>query len=221
MARSKFASPTLAVRITEQDYEKAQKSKSGSCLIADSIRRENPGLTSVAVDMATIRVTDKKAGKRYVYLTPPWAQHTLLSFDQGWPKPVEQGIVKRAVKITAITKSKPQQKSREERRAELEEKVSSGEALTVGEKSALTKLRQHPDRPTTTGPSEVHVQRSGRAIVSGGRPPKVGKAHPNLLRGTDRHFGAKLSNPGDVFNEAVEAAVAERLGKSDSATAAS
>ena len=40
-----------------------------------------------------------------------------------------------------------------------------------------------------------------------------GEAHPNLLRGRDRHFGAKLADPGEAFREAVEAAVADRLAK--------
>ena len=39
-----------------------------------------------------------------------------------------------------------------------------------------------------------------------------GKPHPNLLRGRNRHFGAKLADPGQAFHDAVEAAVAERMG---------
>ena len=47
----------------------------------------------------------------------------------------------------------------------------------------------------------------------------LGEPHPNLLRGHDRHFGAKLANPGVVFEEAVAAEVAERLGQMESSAA--
>jgi len=78
---------------------------------------------------------------------------------------------------------------------------------------ALTRMRNPtptPERPTSVGPPEVHGSSRARPVVVGGRPLPHG-THPNLLRGRDRIFGAKLADPGLAFNEAVEAAVAERL----------
>jgi hypothetical protein len=212
MARTKKSSPTVNLAITEENWERAIQSASGGCLIADPIKEL--GYTGVSVDMATIRFTDPKEGKRYTYLTPNAGQHLLLSFDQGWPQPIYQLSIKRAVKIDAVTRS-PKDKAakeqhREERRAELEAKVEAGEALTSNEKATLTRVRNPqptPDRPSSRGPIEI----ADSGAVVGGAPLLQGKAHPNLLRGRNRHFGAKLSDPGEVFRQAVEAAVEERL----------
>ena len=152
MARSKHGSPALALRITATQHERAVKSASGGCLIADAIKEQYPELTKVTVDMATIRVSDRKAGMRYTYLTPPAAQHLLLSFDQGWPQPIEEVVVRRAVKVTPITRAKHGPSSttaaaarREVRKAELEAKAAAGEKLTRGEAIALGRLR-NPSR---------------------------------------------------------------------------
>ena len=84
--------------------------------------------------------------------------------------------------------------------------------LTKQEKSALVRLTNPvpaPERPTKRGPAQVSTRRP--LVVHGGEPVMVGPDHPNLLRGRNRHFGAKLSDPGEVFNAAVEAAVAAHL----------
>src|SRR5262245_59327758 len=97
MGRTKFNSPRLSVVLTAEAREHAIQSNSGGGLIADAIKQQYPEYTKVQVDMATIRITDVKAGRRYIYLTPPAAQHVLLSFDQGWPQPVESLSIQRAV----------------------------------------------------------------------------------------------------------------------------
>lgn len=214
MGRKKFTSPTLTVHITDEQRENAIKSQSGGCLIADAIKKQYPKFTGVTVDMATIRVTDREAGVRYTYLCPPAGQHLLLAFDQGWPSPVEQLVIRRAVKVAPITRVRSQTVDRETRLQTLETKEATGEPMTKGEKAALTRLRQLPSRPPVPGPAEVSA-RSG--VVHGGTPLPQGPPHPNLLRGRDRHFGAKLADPGDAFREAVDAAVAERLAEVESA----
>jgi hypothetical protein len=105
-----------------------------------------------------------------------------------------------------VIKDRNNAKKREERRAELEEKETSGEVLTRGEQIALTKLRQPLVRPHKRGPSEVKAD----GTVVGGHPLKL-STNPNLLRGRKRHFGAKIAKPGQVFENAVEEAVTKRL----------
>ena len=58
---------------------------------------------------------------------------------------------------------------------------------------------------------KVDKSRHKGPVVRGGEPLVQGKAHPNLLRGHDRHFGAKLSHPGDAFQQAVDQAVIQAL----------
>ena len=113
----------------------------------------------VSVDMATIRASDRKAGVRYVYLTPPAAQHLLLSFDQGWRQPTEEVIVKRAVKVyrsRAPRKKSPNEKIAARPGSLSWNTVEAGETLASKEKEMLTrakKLQRKPPkaRPTSKG----------------------------------------------------------------------
>jgi hypothetical protein len=214
MARNKFTSPTLALDITDANRQQAIESHSGGCLIADAIKRQYPHLTGITVDMATVRASDRAKGERYVYLTPPAAQHVLLAFDQGWRVPTESVVIKRAVQVTPIkARSRAVKATRQERLAELEALEAEGAPMTRQEKAALTRVRKVVDRPTTEGKPEVKVVDGGSnhgVVVRGGRPPVQGPAHPNLLRGRNRHFGAKLADPGKAFEEAVEKGIAAR-----------
>ena len=215
MARNKFTSPRLEVDITAEAWEHAKQGASGGCLIADAIKKAHPELSHVRVDMATIRATDSARGERYTYLTPATGQQVLLFFDQGWPQPDERRvIVQPAVKIDPVTSSKARTAEREARRVELEAKVEAGDELTKGEKNTLTKLRKRPGRPSTTGAPEVKNRRDGKATVRGGRPIVQGvnrEENPNLLRGVDRHFGARVAKPAEPFANAVELEVQRRL----------
>lgn len=207
MARGKFASPTLKLRITKDLWDDAVQASSGGCLLVEAIKRQYPHLTGISVDMATVRVSDPKKGLRFTYLTPENGQTLLLSYDQGWAQPDEQDVtLLRAVKVTKMQRHGARAQERAARLAELEEKEAAGVELTREEKTALTKLRKNPERATSDGPSEA----SSTGVVHG-RAPKQGPAHPNLLRGRRRVYGAKSARPAQVFEDAVEKAVEERL----------
>jgi hypothetical protein len=217
-AKATTGSPTLSLTISAEQYERAKQSDSGACLIADAIKSQYPNMSSVSVDMATIRCSDRKRGVRFTYLTPPEAQHLLLSFDQGWSNPTESVTIRRAVKINAITRTKGKDGTaatklrREERRAQLEARVADGDELTTSEKRALTQLRK-PYVPVERPASQPAPVVTGQSIptVVGGQPIPQGPAHPNLLRSRNRHFGARVAAPGVQWEQAVEQAVAERL----------
>jgi hypothetical protein len=51
--------------------------------------------------------------------------------------------------------------------------------------------------------------------VVGGAPPKKLPSNPNLLTGRNRHFGARLADPGMAFREAVAQRVAEEMGRQE------
>jgi len=207
MARRTKGSPRIKLEITEADRATAKASNSYGCLIADALKRA--GYLRPSVDMATTSLTDPVTGNRCTYLTPHSGQHLLLGLDQGWPI---EGVVeveyRRAVQITPVIRSRVRSNQRAERLAALEAKEQAG-TLTPPDKAALTKMRRNPgaaSRPTTTGRAEVKAN----GVVLGGQPRVKGPAHPNLLRGYNRIYGAKLADPGQAFTEAVEAAVRER-----------
>jgi hypothetical protein len=224
-ARNRGTSPHLALDITEDQWQRAIASSSGGCLIADAIKSQHPELSYVTVDMATIRVTDRSRGERYTYLTPGPAQHLLLSFDQGWSQATEQINLRSAVKIDRITSGPKKKATRQARKATLIAKRQAGESLTREEKASLTNMERSDElapqpRPSSKGPVvKVVGRREGNATVVGGAPLLQGTAHPNLLRGRDRHFGAKLADAGQAFKEAVEQAVAQHLAASEEARA--
>jgi hypothetical protein len=232
MADTKHSSPRLVLKITDEAYDRAVQSSSGGCLIADAIRNQYPRFTKIVVDMATVRVTDRKAGLRYTYLTPEPAQQSLLHFDQGWVKPFDEVRLKRAVKILPVRRARTGPASiagvaerRAARITELEAKEAAG-VLSRGEKIALTRSRNPkpaPERPTSNGAMDIKVVEGGSshgAVIFGGRALPQGTPHPNLLRSQNRHFGAKTARPGLAWEKAVaeaaeisaEAMIAERFG---------
>lgn len=71
------------IAVTAAVIEKAMKADSSHCMIADAIRAACPAYTNIAVDLQTIRVTDRAEKKRYIFFTPLKAQQELLRFDQG------------------------------------------------------------------------------------------------------------------------------------------
>jgi len=220
---SKFTSPRLELEITDEQWERAVRSDSGGCLIADAIKAQYPQLSRITVDMATIRASDQKRGLRFNYLTPADAQHCLLAFDQGWRNPIRRPIkVRRAVKVDPI-KAGPKAGAeraeyRKNRLADLTAREAAGETLTRPDKIALARYRRpmssSPKRPSSEGPPEIHDD----GTVYGGRRLPQGKPHPNLLRGRDRHFGAKLAEPGVAFREAVAEALKNELAQREAET---
>jgi hypothetical protein len=71
------------IAVEEGTIATASCKDSAHCMIADAIKKAMPHVSGVSVDLQTIRLSDRKAGKRYVYLTPSLCQVQLLRFDQG------------------------------------------------------------------------------------------------------------------------------------------
>ena len=71
------------IEVTAELVAEASRSDSSHCAIADAIRAAHPEYTNISVDLQSIRFSDRSAGKRYIYFTPPLCQQKLVSFDQG------------------------------------------------------------------------------------------------------------------------------------------
>jgi hypothetical protein len=73
------------IRVTKKDIADSVPKNSERCMIAQALLREIPDAKYISVDVATVRYSDLKTGRRHVYLTPPIAQRALLQFDKGKP----------------------------------------------------------------------------------------------------------------------------------------
>ena len=71
------------IRVTQTEIDEGVSRASQSCIVAEAIKHCIPEAKAVAVDLATIRFTDKTTGDRYIYQTPGPAQQTIIQFDQG------------------------------------------------------------------------------------------------------------------------------------------
>jgi hypothetical protein len=203
--------------------ERAIQSNRGNCLIATAIKEQYPQFTKVEVDASTIRFSDRERGERYTYLTPEDGSQFLHWYDWGLKPTTDRLVVTRAIHIAPILRTENGVRSiprvearRQQRIAALEAKEGEGRQLTPAERGALTRMRNPQParpRPKAAGPPEVKV-RAGRkgVVVRSGRPPGRGQAADvNLMRGRNRIWGAKTTKPGEVFERALEHAVAERL----------
>lgn len=81
--RRRPISPRVTVSIDETMIDNAIRRDSRHCMIAEAIQALLPGMTSVTVDVSTIRFSDPKKRLRYVYYTPPRAAWAIVHFDQG------------------------------------------------------------------------------------------------------------------------------------------
>jgi hypothetical protein len=87
--REKFApsvweSGRAEISVEQQHIDEALRANSSHCAIAMAIATAIPHAQRIAVDLQTIRWTDKKRGVRYVFLTPHVAQtEVIIPFDQG------------------------------------------------------------------------------------------------------------------------------------------
>jgi hypothetical protein len=75
--------PNFTVYVTDTMMEHARVRDSSHCMIAMGVRDAKPEMVSIAVDLQTIRFSDREKGYRYTYLTPRIAQKALIQFDQG------------------------------------------------------------------------------------------------------------------------------------------
>ena len=73
----------IRVNVTKELIEAAIPLDSSHCMIADAIKVAVPEARSVIVDLAAIRWTNPREGKRYIYFTPGSVQDVLLQFDNG------------------------------------------------------------------------------------------------------------------------------------------
>jgi hypothetical protein len=151
-------SATLKVSVTAPLIERATQRDSRHCMIAEAITAARPNFRNVIVDLATIRWTNPRTGKRYVALTPEPAAVALVAFDQG--REVKAfDLALRPIQVTNIKRTT-------ETRAE---------ARTAGRKS--------PAQNQKRAPRKISIDAKGQPTIEGGKPLPTGHLSNVALSG--------------------------------------
>ena len=77
--------PRYVVEVTKELFEAAKRRSSSHCMFAEALKKADPRLRSVAVDIQTIRATLPEKGERYTWLTPRKCQLAIIEYDDGEP----------------------------------------------------------------------------------------------------------------------------------------
>lgn len=71
------------ITVKAGNIDRGMKADSKHCMIADAVSQQVKGASFVSVDIQSIRFSNLKTGKRYIYLTPHVVQQAILQFDRG------------------------------------------------------------------------------------------------------------------------------------------
>jgi len=182
--------PRLDFVVTAEMIELALPRDSSHCMIAEGLKASLPHARAVAVDLAAIRYTDSRNGRRYIYLTPAPAQIALLSFDQGHkPEPFK-------VKGHAAQIIEPGGQGRGKTTAV---SASEGHPVSPSESPVSPSEKRKPPQPATLVPNPAG---GGTVPIKlGGAPPPLGplahgkgahKTNSKYRIGRRREFGLRV-----------------------------
>lgn len=196
-----------SVTVTEEVIAKSVQRDSSHCMIADAVRESIPDVIRVSVDLQTIRFTNRKTHKRYVYLTPRRAQVELIRFDQGL-EPEPFSMVLQRPQIIEIPRRSPNRDSKEQREAKAAEEIVSDEAaLAVADEEESTSIEEgavetvEAEKPKAGRPKGSKARNAAqikdanpnaRPYRTGGRTPPT--AVLSDTKGRIREFGLKQLN---------------------------
>lgn len=79
----KLGAPKLEVDVSQEHIDDAIRGISSHCMAKEAIKEGHPQFTHIAVDLQSIRITERAKGVRYIYLTPRKVQQAIVYFDQG------------------------------------------------------------------------------------------------------------------------------------------
>lgn len=149
----------FTISVTEQDIERAHRTDSYRCVVAQAIARSIPDAHNIDVDTQTVRFT--RQGERLWYLTPYAVQGYVIAFDAGDPiEPFDFTIqnprkARRTAVLTEEQREEKREADRARRRAKAREQRESGKAKSTAA-AAQTRVT------TGTGKTPPRVFRTKR-----------------------------------------------------------
>jgi hypothetical protein len=162
---TKLSYPSGDIQVTAEIIKNACQMNNRRCMIADAIRRQIPGATSIAVDLMTIRYSIPERGLRYIFSTPRKAQIALMHFDRGrCPVPFKFRL--HSGHIVSMLQDDKQRHNLGRRKATTKKLRNGGsETNTIGGKAPPKWLPPHP--------SHNGIRRFGLGGFTGGDGTEV------------------------------------------------
>jgi len=142
-----YKAPNLKADVSQEDIDNAIARDSAHCMSADTLKRTFPWAKHISVDLQTIKLTDKRDGNRYVYLTPYVVQQYIVRWDTGI-KP-EPFTIHLKSKDALVIPSQASEKKKEVNKRYIEKK-----RLQISDEGSVTRS------PTVT-------------VVGGSAPPSI------------------------------------------------
>lgn len=173
-------SPQVELTLTEEGIREAIYNDSSHCMWAEAVKKAFPRATRVSVDLATIRFTDPRKGLRYTYLTPRFAQQSLVDFDQGDDKEAYiEAYAGTSVRLRGgmVTLAKSRQDARKAARA--------GERTEQQRRSAISAAAKARAALNLKNQRMVLREKDGHV------PERVGGSTPPLGRGRRGFSGVR------------------------------
>lgn len=190
------------VQVDEERVQKAIARNSRHCFIAEAIKEALPNVTSILVDLQSIRFTVPEKRLRYVYLTPMRCCRALVDFDRGQKPEPFSFTLSRASTITRVASGAPNEKTPEARAArnkavnragnQIRDQIgATADAPYKPPAEYVNRVVEAMDDPTANlGPAIVVERQNGndasRPTFVGGLPPR----HAGNIQRT-RRFGLR------------------------------
>ena len=183
------------IEVTERDIERAHRSDSYKCVVAQAVARTIPDAVRVEVDLQTIRFTRVTTGERLLYLTPNIAAGYVVAFDAGDEiHPFEFRIGKPVKTVRRVKTEAGKQKEREATRKARARKAAGESvpavAMTPGADPALI----------AAAVKEEYEAAQHTITVKGGEvPPK-----PRTYKTGKRTYGGRILRVNKYLREQAE-----------------
>ena len=114
-------------------------------MIAEAIRHQIKGATTISVDLMTIRYSIPEKGTRYIFHTPRTAQIALMNFDAGKPLPPFEFLLKGGQAVSIVKRVRGQVHNFGKRKISVRKEDNGGIVTeTIGGKSPPKMMPPHP-----------------------------------------------------------------------------
>lgn len=192
-------SPKTDIIISREIIEDAVKGDSSHCMIAEAIRDRYPNASAIAVDLQTIRFSDREKRLRYTYLTPRIVQLAIVRFDQGLDQDPFQfslrggqvTVMKEHIHRVAKFKPQPGEKpNSEEQKAVRIKETEVSRGIDLGPVRLANRNGSKSNRSSHIIPDRV-----------GGKTPPIMKDSNNIPFSRRRQFGLRALDRSPVSIE--------------------